>query len=105
MFRVKGAVKPCILQVFRVSAPYFCSFFPFRPFFLDFQVPARKDVPSIRFTYEIVHFPQNLPDPFLELLFRHRLASGQGLGSRALGLGSGSRVQGQGQGSGSSSKV
>ena len=76
VFRVKCAVKPCILQVFRVSAPYFCSFFPFRPFFLDFQVPARKDVPSIRFTYEILHFPPNLPDPFLELLFRHRLASG-----------------------------
>ena len=76
VFRVKGVVKPRILQVFRVSAPYFCSFFPFRPFFLDFQVPAGKDVPSIRFTYEIVHFPQNLPDPFLELLFRHRLASG-----------------------------
>ena len=76
VFRVKGAVKPCILQVFRVSAPYFCSFFPFRPFFLDFQVPAGKDVPSIRFTYEILHFPPNLPDPFLELLFRHRLASG-----------------------------
>ena len=76
VFRVKGAVKPRILQVFRVSVPYFCSFFPFRPFFLDFQVPAGKDVPSIRFTYEIVHFPQNLPDPFLELLFRHRLASG-----------------------------
>ena len=69
VFRVRCAIKPRILQVFKVSAFYFCSYFLFSPFFPDFQVPSGKDDSSIRLSYEIGRFPQNLPDPFFEVLF------------------------------------
>ena len=69
VFRVRCAVKPRILQVFRVSALYFCSYFLCWPFFPNFQVPSGSDDSSIRLSYEIGRFPQNLPDPFFEVLF------------------------------------
>ena len=69
VFRVRCAIKPRILQVFRGSAFYFCSYFFFWPFFPDFQVPSGKGDSSIRLSYEIGRFPQNLPDPFFEVLF------------------------------------